>query len=760
MRTFYLGKPNTSGVFVIDLKRDQFVDDGVSLYKFEPIKDDEKKAYFSLYNAPGVYKEISDLKGAENWKSFVLPVCDCDSYPEKLIDSVETITKGEAELRPSGNWKVVKKAKVTYTESDTPEWYKAIKTASPPPTSPTRRLKKEIKPLEEGSVDTTTEPDNKTQPLVSPPPPSRSIETFFFSSPIGNTFNVSKKTEKFIESESLYRFERVAGENSAQVFIVENIPRAVQQFTSGHISQMDVCEIVGSYNKDAVRVETVKPGRAVLEDGKWTIKKKVKISYVPQPKIIITNPPPDKGKDRPKESSDSDSVTKKSNPLPKVLVILALCAIAIYYIARPSADAIFNKGKEQFEAKNFTEAVTYFSKAIKRKSDNPEIHGWRGKAYFELKNYESAATDFKEAARLAPKAPEYPSKLGEVYFAVKNYDGAVTAYTNAIRLDPNNAEYYFSRGMLYGEKKAYSTAIEDYTQAIRLNPKDARFWNSRGGDYRNMGDNDKAYTDHSEAIRLNPSEAKYYNNRGVAQLLRKKYAEAISDYSEAIRLDSNNARYYNNRGEAYRLNKDIKKAGDDFCMAYKLESTNEVYKKNCEITRPSGSEDPRDGQKYSAVNIGGKIWLAQNMNYQPQTGNSWCYDNNSSNCGKYGRLYDWTAAKAACMSGWHLPSRKEWKDLIATVGASAAGKKLKVGPPEWNGTDEHDFSARPSGYRNDDGSFSAIGTDGGWWTATEINSSSAYLIYMGYDYGNVLEVDYEKSNGISVRCVKDAQSAR
>ncbi|MDR2592886.1 MAG: fibrobacter succinogenes major paralogous domain-containing protein [Chitinispirillales bacterium] len=167
--------------------------------------------------------------------------------------------------------------------------------------------------------------------------------------------------------------------------------------------------------------------------------------------------------------------------------------------------------------------------------------------------------------------------------------------------------------------------------------------------------------------------------------------------------------------------------------------------------------DSRNGQKYRSVKIGGKTWMAQNLNYQ--TGNSWCYGGDNSNCEKYGRLYDWNTAKTACPTGWHLPSQKEWNDLVTASGGNAAGKALKS-TYSWNnngnGTDDYGFSALPGGIRFSTGSFGSFGYGGYWWTATE-NASSAYRWHMSYDGDDVYKYEYggDKNDGYSVRCLQD-----
>lgn len=167
-------------------------------------------------------------------------------------------------------------------------------------------------------------------------------------------------------------------------------------------------------------------------------------------------------------------------------------------------------------------------------------------------------------------------------------------------------------------------------------------------------------------------------------------------------------------------------------------------------------KDPRNSKTYKTVKIGTQTWMAENMNYTTSSG-SWCYDNITSNCNKYGRLYNWETAKTVCPSGWHLPSDAEWTTLTNFVG-NDAGEKLKS-TSGWNsssnGINAYGFNALPGGNRNRDGIFNNIGDDGDWWSASE--SSVAFACYrtMPINGSNVYWSSGNKELGFSVRCVRD-----
>jgi uncharacterized protein (TIGR02145 family) len=192
--------------------------------------------------------------------------------------------------------------------------------------------------------------------------------------------------------------------------------------------------------------------------------------------------------------------------------------------------------------------------------------------------------------------------------------------------------------------------------------------------------------------------------------------------------------------------------------------------------------DSRNSKKYRTVRIGTQTWMAENLNYQPSSGNAWCYATNVDSCTKYGRLYNWATAmnisasydsvawegsdinrQGICPSGWHLPSNAEWNALVNYAGGfSTAGTKLKSSSG-WNnyicasenGTDDFGFSALPGGHHFSYGYMDPAGIYGYWWTATDGGSNGAHGRNMQCDFGGVWYNIYYKSLGFSVRCVKD-----
>ncbi len=209
--------------------------------------------------------------------------------------------------------------------------------------------------------------------------------------------------------------------------------------------------------------------------------------------------------------------------------------------------------------------------------------------------------------------------------------------------------------------------------------------------------------------------------------------------------------------------------------------------------------DARDGQVYKTVTIGTQTWMAENLNYDPGNVSSmgsyaWsgCYDNESSNCTKYGRLYTWevamddascgygetcnaslnpsTPVRGVCPSGWHLPSHREFEELINFVdpsfgynhtgdaGSSTAGKYLKS-QSGWNssgnGTDAYGFSALPGGYRHGNGAFDYEGDYAYFWSSGEYDSYDAFRLDLYYNYDDAYLDWYDKDYARSVRCLKD-----
>lgn len=170
--------------------------------------------------------------------------------------------------------------------------------------------------------------------------------------------------------------------------------------------------------------------------------------------------------------------------------------------------------------------------------------------------------------------------------------------------------------------------------------------------------------------------------------------------------------------------------------------------------------DSRDSKKYRTTKIGSQNWMAENLNFIANVGESRCYDVKTTYCSKYGRLYDWEAATASCPDGWHLPDSSEWNQLAKHLGGSSvAGKILKASTSLWKtntGNDAFGFAALPSGsYDNEQ--YYDLGNAGLFWTSTEMNSTTGYYQDI-IGSSNALRGGSEKMEiGLAVRCIQDSE---
>ena len=210
--------------------------------------------------------------------------------------------------------------------------------------------------------------------------------------------------------------------------------------------------------------------------------------------------------------------------------------------------------------------------------------------------------------------------------------------------------------------------------------------------------------------------------------------------------------------------------------------------------------DDRDGQTYKTVKIGDQWWMVENLNYaylQPTArwdSSSFCRDNLSENCREFGRFYMWSAAmdsvglfsengkgcgdkdrceptypvRGVCPSGWHLPSKEEFKILRDGVGVMMEGGQFLRSTSGWNDErygcfDSYGFNAFPTGhwdgYTLDPLNFYSSNDEASFWSSTQDDDIENLFAFSFHVFAaNTLYLWAEaKSFGYPVRCVKDAE---
>lgn len=207
-----------------------------------------------------------------------------------------------------------------------------------------------------------------------------------------------------------------------------------------------------------------------------------------------------------------------------------------------------------------------------------------------------------------------------------------------------------------------------------------------------------------------------------------------------------------------------------------------IIKKNGDQFSPDADygtmTDTRDGQTYKTVEVKGRVWMAENLNFAGNDSfptvkqNSICYNDTNITCELFGRLYSREGAmnsdtcgynhacslgdtvQGACPEGWHIPSLSEAEDLISSNDSlSYSSLASKTG---WRviGKDSYGLSFLPTGNKRGD-KFSNIGLSAFMWVNTP-GAKQRYFVVNGDDKRVFIHQGLnDTALYLSIRCVKN-----
>jgi|GEM_PF-6229830 len=173
--------------------------------------------------------------------------------------------------------------------------------------------------------------------------------------------------------------------------------------------------------------------------------------------------------------------------------------------------------------------------------------------------------------------------------------------------------------------------------------------------------------------------------------------------------------------------------------------------------QPAYLEDSRDNQLYLLTEMGGQIWMGENLRYQANAS----LVNPDFPATIYGRVYTWNAANSACPTGFHLPSQNEWDNLVQHLPYDEGGAaRLLKANSGWlrssNGIDGLGFKVFPAGdYLTAQGEFRGLSEYGIFWTSEPEGTQNAYYKILDYDDENMRGASYSQSNFAACRCLQD-----
>jgi tetratricopeptide (TPR) repeat protein len=190
-----------------------------------------------------------------------------------------------------------------------------------------------------------------------------------------------------------------------------------------------------------------------------------------------------------------------------------------------------------YNQKKFTEAVTYFNKAIEISPTMASgVYNYLGMAYFRQGDKPNAIESLNKARSASVLTTDGQRLLALLLLDAGRNDEAIGVYTELTAAGQANIDDYNNLGTAYSRKEDYENAITVYKKVLALNPKHTTAMQNLGLALLKLEEYEQAEVVWRKYVNLSPKDAAAYFNLGVVREKQQKYRPALTAYQKAKEL--------------------------------------------------------------------------------------------------------------------------------------------------------------------------------------------------------------------------------
>ena len=245
-------------------------------------------------------------------------------------------------------------------------------------------------------------------------------------------------------------------------------------------------------------------------------------------------------------------------------------------------DRFFLQGNVALDEREYSQAITHFSNALKVDPDFAMAYNNRGVAKMEDNRPFEAIQDYNQAILIDPSYWEAISNRSNAYEQTLQYEKSLAdvmlltdqfpdslkyqflkgiVLTHLDRLseaekvfsaiweqDPTNIEALINQATVRYYQKDYKTAIQLLEEALSVDPSQANAYNTMNQIFLDIEQFPQALTSIEQALSIEPNHPIYLNNRGFTYLMLDSLRPAIENINASLVRDPENMWAFRNKG--------------------------------------------------------------------------------------------------------------------------------------------------------------------------------------------------------------------